>query len=171
MTELYITKATPNPAGKDHAAGRPPTNDQLNGEWLEFKNTTQRVLSLDDIRLVHNTFNNYCTKTGEATFVNFKGGVAAGKSIRVHSGSGQGWWKAMSITSQRPPRELVWNNKCGDTTFLRNPAKPEPRLGELRPQPRRRRSPAPGSKHRHARVRRTRHVTSTRTTVEHDAPA
>ena len=122
MTELYITKATPNPAGKDHAAGRPPTNDQLNGEWLEFKNTTQRVLSLDDIRLVHNTFNNYCTKTGEATFVNFKGGVAAGKSIRVHSGSGQGWWEGDVYHFYADHGNFVWNNKCGDTAFLRNPA-------------------------------------------------
>lgn len=120
MTELYITRATPNPAGKDRTPANQVTHDQLNGEWLEFKNTTQRTLSLDDVRLIHTTFDNYCGKTGEAVLVTFKGSLEAGKSLRVHTDSGQGYWEGDIYHFYAGHRNFVWNNRCGDVAYLRN---------------------------------------------------
>lgn len=119
MPDLYITRATPNPAGKDRTPAHQVTNTQLNGEWLEFKNTTDRTLSLDDVHMDHNTYNGYCQKTGEGTIVRFKGSLGSGKSIRVHTGSGQGHWEGDLYHFYAGHANFVWNNRCGDTAYLR----------------------------------------------------
>src|SRR4051794_16883111 len=43
MPELLITRAVPNPAGKDRTPANTVTNQQLNGEWIEFTNSSQRT--------------------------------------------------------------------------------------------------------------------------------
>ena len=119
MADLYITRATPNPAGKERTPAHQVTSAQLNREWIEFQNTTQKNLSLDDVHLDHNTFDGYCRKTGEATFVTFKGSLASGKSIRVHTGSGEGRWEGDLYHFYAGHGNFVWNNACGDTAYLR----------------------------------------------------
>lgn len=119
MPDFYITKATPNPAGKDRTPAHQVTNTQLNGEWVEFQNTTQKSLSLDDVHLDHNTYDAYCRRTGEAKLVTFKGSLSAGKSIRVHSGSGQGYWEADLYHFFADRGNFAWNNRCGDAAYLR----------------------------------------------------
>jgi alpha-ketoglutarate-dependent taurine dioxygenase len=119
MPDLYITKATPNPAGKDRTPLHQVSNAQLNGEWLEFKNASQKNLSLDGVHLDHNTFDAYCRKTGEAVLVTFKGPLATGKSFCVHTGSGQEYWEGDVYHVYANHGNFVWNNRCGDTAYLR----------------------------------------------------
>jgi len=38
MASLYIIRGLPNPAGKDRTPRHQITNEQLNGEWVEFEN-------------------------------------------------------------------------------------------------------------------------------------
>src|SRR3990170_1123050 len=64
MPDLPVTRALPNPVGKDLLGGW-ATNEQLNGEWVEFHNVSQRLLSLEGVAILHYTFSRNCEKTGE----------------------------------------------------------------------------------------------------------
>jgi hypothetical protein len=120
MPDLYITRATPNPAGKDRTPAHQVTNDKLNGEWLQFQNIAQKNLDITDVRLDHNTYNYYGQKTGEETVVTLKGVLSAGKSIRVHTGSRtEGWWEGDVYHFYAGKGNFVWNNKPGDTAYIR----------------------------------------------------
>ena len=123
MPDLYITMAVPNPAGMDRTPANRVTNDQLNGEWLEFKNISLQIVSLTNVKLAHYTFDDHCKKTGEADLVTFgQGSLASGKGIRVHTGRGEGWWEGDIYHFYSGHGNFVWNNKCGDTAVFRNPA-------------------------------------------------
>ena len=93
MPDLYITQALPNPAGKDRPPHGAPTNTQLNGEWLEFANTAGKELSLDGVQLLHQTFDRHCQRTGQEVVTTFNGALDAGRSIRLHTGTGQSQWR------------------------------------------------------------------------------
>jgi hypothetical protein len=119
MTDFYVTSAQPNPAGKDRPPYEGPSQRQLNQEWVEFMNTTQQTLGLDNLHLYHYTFDDRCKKTGEGHLISFRGGLSSGHSIRVHTGSGQ-------VSSDGALHHLylgrgnyVWNNACGDYVVLR----------------------------------------------------
>lgn len=122
MPDLYITTVTPNPAGKDRTPANQVTNTQLNGEWLEFQNTSQRALSLDGVSLCHYTFDNFCRKTGEDILTGFHGSLAAGRRMRVHTGSGQPWPEGTIHHVYVGRSNFAWNNRCGDTALLRHSA-------------------------------------------------
>lgn len=119
MPDLYITMALPNPAGKDRQAGSAPNNNQLNGEWIEFANVSGKNLSMDGVHLDHTTFGAYCHKTGEETLTTFNNTMQAGTSIRVHSGSGQPSWEGTIRHLYLARNNYAWNNRCGDTAYLR----------------------------------------------------
>lgn len=118
MAELLVTRALPNPAGKDRSGGHAP-NEQLNGEWVQFLNATQRTLSLDGVALDHTAFNHSCQKTGTVTLIAFTGTLGAGRSVRVHTGSGAGYWEGDIYHFFAGHRNYVWNNRCGDVVMLR----------------------------------------------------
>lgn len=118
MPDLLVTRALPNPAGKDRSGGHAP-NEQLNGEWVQFLNTTQGNLSLDGLALDHVTFNQYCQQTGAETLVTFTGSLGPGRSIRVHTGVGNGYWEGDVYHFFAGHRNYVWNNRCGDVVMLR----------------------------------------------------
>src|SRR5438309_7571254 len=88
MADLTVSRGLPNPAGKDRTPAHQVTNEQLNGEWMEFANTTQHAISLQSVQLLDYTFDRACQKTGEDVVMGFTGTVSAGHSVRVHSGSG-----------------------------------------------------------------------------------
>src|SRR5947209_4024319 len=92
MPDLLVTRALPNPAGKDRSGGH-AQNEQLNGEWVQFLNTSQGTFPLDGLILDHMTFNQLCQKTGTETLTTFRGSLGPGQSIRVHTGSGNGYWE------------------------------------------------------------------------------
>jgi hypothetical protein len=119
MTQLTITRALPNPLGKDRTASHQVTNQQLNGEWVEFANTSGGRLGLDGLALDHYTFDNACTKTGEDRATTFKGVLEAGQAMRVHSGTGTTFVEGPVLHVFLNRGNFLWNNKCGDTAVLR----------------------------------------------------
>lgn len=119
---LYITRALPNPAGKDRPPLGGPSNTQLNGEWVEFKNVSAASYDLNGVRLMHYTFNWKCEQTGEDEAMSFSGGLDPGYSVRIHTGSGQAYWEGSVRHLFAGRGNYAWNNGCGDTTVLREPA-------------------------------------------------
>jgi len=119
MPDLLVTHALPNPAGKDRPYPYPPSNQQLNGEWVEFTNASARLLSLDGVTLLNYTFDSRCARTGEDALMVFKGGLGSGRSVRVHTGHGQPWDEGLVRHLYAGRSNYVWNNACGDTAVLR----------------------------------------------------
>jgi Lamin Tail Domain len=120
MPELTVTRALPNPPGKDHAAGRMPTNDKLNEEWVEFRNGTDRRLLLDGCSILHYTFNASCVKQDEDRLMTLGGTLGPGAVARVHSGTGTDYVEGGNVLHLYAGRtNYVWNNHCGDTIVLR----------------------------------------------------
>jgi hypothetical protein len=118
MPDLYITMATPNPAGKDRVGNR-ADNDQLNGEWIQLQNTSAKNLSLEGVHLDHTTFDAYCRKTGEESLAQFHGTMEAGTSWRVHTGTGKDWWEGTVRHVYVGRNNYAWNNRCGDAAYIR----------------------------------------------------
>lgn len=119
MTDLEISRALPNPAGKDRTPANRITNEQLNGEWIQFRNTTQKALSIDGVTISHHTFNAYCQMTDEDQLTSFTGPMPAGSSIRLHTGTGQPSDEGSLRHLYLGRGNFVWNNDCGDTAVLK----------------------------------------------------
>lgn len=121
MPDLTITKALPNPTGKDSSAGRPVSNQQLNGEWVEFANTNseRKNLTINGVSISHVTFNRNCQKTGEDQLTTFNGSIPYGHSIRLHTGEGTPYDEGTIRHLFLDRANYVWNNVCGDTAILR----------------------------------------------------
>jgi len=120
MSDLTITRALPNPAGKDRTPANTVTNQQLNGEWIEFANSSQRILPMDGVTLDHFTFTGTCTKTGEDRLMVFNGLLLPGNSVRVHTGSGAPWDEGSIRHLYAERGNFAWNNRCGDAGVIRN---------------------------------------------------
>lgn len=120
MPDLLVTRALPNPAGKDRRYPHPPTDEQLNGEWVEFANAGGRLLSLDGVSMAHYTFDRACGKTGEDKLITFNGTLKPTYSIRLHTGHGVTWAEGPIWHLYAGRSNYVWNNVCGDTAVLRN---------------------------------------------------
>lgn len=118
MPDLYVTQALPNPPGKDRPPHGGPPNSQLNGEWIEFANISVRTLDLAGLRLVHQTFNTRCESGNQESLTTFSGSLDAGKSIRAHTGHGEGWWEGNILHLYLKRSNYVWNNSCGDFALL-----------------------------------------------------
>jgi len=88
MPNLIITRAKPNPAGKDRVYGR-PVPAQLLGEWVDITNNTGSTLSLDGAGLAHRTFDAQGRVQPTST-IYWEGGrgqvLSAGQILRVHTG-------------------------------------------------------------------------------------
>ena len=118
MPDLFITQALPNPTGKDRPPHGGPSNAQLNGEWLEFQNSSGRQLDLGGVQLLHLTFTSQCQRTGQESVTTFNGSLATGASVRVHTGAGEGYWKGTVFHLFLGRSNYVWNNRCGDLATL-----------------------------------------------------
>lgn len=119
MSDLVITRALPNPMGKDRTPAHLVTNEQLNGEWIEFTNDGGRRLSIDGCSIHHKTFTSACVNTGSDQVTTFKGVMEIGESIRLHTGTGEPWNEGSLWHLYVGSRNYIWNNKCGDTAELR----------------------------------------------------
>ncbi len=119
MRQLTVTRALPNPLGKDRTASHQVTNQQLNNEWIEFANASGSRTNLDGLALDHFTFNHACNKTGEDRVTTFTGSLESGQSMRVHTGSGTNYVEGLVIHVFLNRSNFVWNNQCGDTIVLR----------------------------------------------------
>jgi hypothetical protein len=119
MAQLTITRAVPNPSGKDRTPSHLVTNQQLVEEWIEFANTSGFRLDLVGFALDHYTFDRACTKTGEDRLTTFTGYLEAGQSMRVRTGSGNAFIEGLVAQVFLNRNNFIWNNQCGDTVVLR----------------------------------------------------
>lgn len=117
MADLTVTQAVPNPVGKDRTWTA--QNDQLNAEWVEFKNTTDKRLNIEDVGIFHQTYSSQCGYTGEDMLTTFKGVLDAGHSVRLHTGTGNAHSEGSLHHVFLDRQNFVWNNKCGDAAVLR----------------------------------------------------
>ncbi len=120
MSELLIMRALPNPAAKDRTPSNQVTNEQLNGEWVEFRNETSKALDIDGVTMSHYTFTGQCQHTGENEVTRFNGVVSPAHSIRLHTGIGTPWNEGAIRHLYLNRRNFVWNNRCADTAVLRS---------------------------------------------------
>ena len=97
----------------------PPTNGELNEEWIEFQNVINRPVDLTALSLFHNTYGARCMKSGEVFLLAFNGSLVAGGRIRIHSGKGRGVWKDSVNYLYLQWEQYVWNNLCGDSIILK----------------------------------------------------
>lgn len=118
MSDLFISFALPNPAGKDRTPSHQVTNGQLNGEWIEF--AAARNVSIQGVVICHQTYDAQCRTTGEDQLTSFRGSLTAGQSIRIHTGPGSETWIGNVLHTYLGRRNFVWNNRCGDAAILRN---------------------------------------------------
>jgi hypothetical protein len=119
MPDLLITRSLPNPVGKDRTPANRVTNAQLNNEWIEFRNDTANRLNIEEVTLHHTTFNDRCERTGERLLMQFRGVLAVGQSLRIHTGTGTAWDEGTIRHLYADRTNFVWNNVCGDTAVLR----------------------------------------------------
>ncbi len=117
MSNLLVSYALPNPAGKDRSSSG-ISNNQLNGEWVEFKNNIGQSVSLSGVSLLHQTYNQSCQRTGYDSLINFTGSLAPGQSIRLHTGTGQTFQDGNVFHLFLNRGNYVWNNRCGDSVIL-----------------------------------------------------
>lgn len=119
MPDLYVTAAHPNPLGKDKPSRSAPTNDQLNEEWVEFNNPTEKTRDIAGVSLSHYTYDKYCKKTGEVSLPSFIGTLDPLHLIRIHSGSGENQTIGQRHHLYLGYLNFIWNNSCGDTVVIR----------------------------------------------------
>lgn len=113
MPDLYITRAQPNPKGRDRTSRTTVQNAQLNEEWVEFRVDNTRNLTGDEI--IHRTYDSACRMTGSESLYRFGSvSVTPGKTVRVHTGSGTDGWAGNTYHAYMGYGWYKWNNDCGD---------------------------------------------------------
>lgn len=125
MASLRITRAKPNPTGKDRIGPYTPPA-QLAAEWVDFFNDGDRIYPLDGVSLQHIAYQPGCSNGQWAYIMGFTGRLQPGEIVRVHSGG------PISLSQMHPEdvagahhhmftgKNYVWNNDCGDTAGLWN---------------------------------------------------
>ncbi len=88
MPNLTVTRAKPNPAGRDRANGRPIVS-QLLGEWVDLTNTASTAINLGGAGLTHRTYDAQGRLEPNST-IYWQGSAAIvlqpGQVLRVHTG-------------------------------------------------------------------------------------
>lgn len=120
---LIITKAKPNPAGKDRVGRNLTLADQLAAEWVDIKNTGGTAVDLSSVELYHWAYPLLRQPEWELV-TGFSGVLNAGQTVRVHSGN------PISLTQMRVEdksgaehhvftrKNYVWNNDKADHPLL-----------------------------------------------------
>jgi hypothetical protein len=130
MRSLQITRAKPNPRGKDRTrAGT--TVAQLAAEWIDIKNTSHTGVLLTGVDLYHKAYSPDGSSQWEKV-VSLSGVLPGGNTLRVHAGQ----VRPISVISNEDilgaeyhnftgRDEYVWNNREGDHPGLWIPATKE----------------------------------------------
>lgn len=124
MQQLQITKAKPNPLGKDKYGSLSP-NSQLVGEWIDIKNITSISLDMSGVKVYDHTFSNVCGDQGRREIFCFSHFVLMpGKVVRIHSGNEVPLSQLSLVDSLGADihaytgYKYAWNNVCGDVAEL-----------------------------------------------------
>jgi hypothetical protein len=120
MGDLFLTRAKPNPLGKDRFMHRAP-NILLNEEWVEFVNLRDVPLNLGGVSVWHETYDGLY-RTGEQEIAIFVQGVVLqpGWTLRLHTGCGTPYNEGVVHHSYLDRENYVWNNDAGDRATLRD---------------------------------------------------
>ncbi len=123
MKPLLITRIKPNPTGKDRSRTGSTSASQLAAEWVDFRNTGSSPVDLGDIELYHLAYTPGSTQGRWDKVMDFRGILYAGRTVRVHSGSGpdsviQPGDRAGAEHHLFTGRDYVWNNRQADSPTL-----------------------------------------------------
>jgi hypothetical protein len=120
---LQITKAKPNPAGKDRMRNLSPAI-QLAGEWVDIKNNGTTGIKLDNVELYHWAYGVGGVGGEWKKVIGFTGVLGVSEVVRVHSGG------PLPLTQMRDEdriganhhvfsgKNYVWNNNQCDFPSL-----------------------------------------------------
>jgi hypothetical protein len=123
---LTITKAKPNPSGKDRIGRTLTPPAQLAGEWVDIKNTGTTAISFANLALYHIAYTGFTSQWELVT--DFTGELPAGQTVRIHSGH------QIALTQMHPvdvagadyhvfsDKDYVWNNDRIDKPSILNKA-------------------------------------------------
>jgi hypothetical protein len=121
--KIQISRAKPNPAGKDKA-GNQPLGSQLLGEWVDLKNVGDAAVALSALHLAHTEFGVQCVpKPQPSIYWDGPAGTTLrpGEIVRVHTGKSRdsSLMKAednsgVHYHSYAERGSFVLNNVCGD---------------------------------------------------------
>lgn len=121
---LTITKAKPNPSGKDRIGRTLTPAPQLAGEWVDIKNTGTSAVSFGSLALYHIAYTGLTSQWEMVT--DFTGELGAGQTVRVHSGD------KIPLAQMHPVdvagadyhvftgKDYVWNNNRLDKPSILN---------------------------------------------------
>lgn len=82
---ISISKAKPNPSGKDRIGRTLTPPAQLAGEWVDIKNTGTTAVSFANLELYHIAYTGLASSEWELV-MGFTGELPAGQTVRIHSG-------------------------------------------------------------------------------------
>lgn len=118
-SDLRITRAIPNPIGKDKTPDGFAYSWQLEEESFDFANQTDLNLSLDGVSIWHETFDGFrWIRTAHlGTFLPHVV-LPSGWSLRVHTGSGTPHDEGFTHHSYLNRESFVLNNEPGDRITL-----------------------------------------------------
>lgn len=117
---MLITKAKPNPSGKDRIGNLAP-DAQIAGEWLDIQNNSHQSVSLSNIEIQHVAYSLlYPNGIWENVF-SIDWIIPAGATLRIHSG-GKTPLTQLSVVDRTGAdyhaftgKNYVWNNNRSDT--------------------------------------------------------
>lgn len=127
MPDLTVYRAKPNPAGKDKL-GKLSPNSQLNGEWVDIFNPTDKTFSMQGVKLYDHIFSPYmCKDEGHRSFFTFGNfSFPPKKVVRIHSGKSVPVNNLPSVDREGADYHgftnegYVLNNACGDKIEIHN---------------------------------------------------
>lgn len=123
---LVISRAKPNPAGRDKSGNRPIAR-QLLGEWVDLVNNGSTTIHLGGTHLANETYDDRCKRTGARAYWSGSSSqlLAAGAVARIHTGR-LADAHLMDVHDQLGAQvhlfaesdQFVLNNRCGDKLTL-----------------------------------------------------
>lgn len=118
---LRITRALPNPIGKDLTPDNVPLNEQLVNEWFQIENLGVYPEDVSNFTFSHWTWDGW-QFTGEEQLGWFVAPlvIEPGEALRVHSGIGNAFVLNGVQHVFRNQRNYVLNNVPGDRITLRD---------------------------------------------------
>lgn len=122
---LSVTRAKPNPAGKDRVGRTLTPPAQLAGEWVDIRNTGFAAVPLGNLELYHLAYHSTGAVTWESV-IKFSGSLPGGQTMRIHSGEPIPLWQMRPEDRDGVDHHLfsnknyVWNNDKPDTAGIWN---------------------------------------------------
>lgn len=124
MKTMKSVRIKPNPAGKDRNRRGAATATQLGAEWVDLKNEATVAVNLNGLSLYHVAYSGATDNGTWEKVQGFTGSIGAGKTMRVHSGSGP--VSALSAADLEGADahvftnrdNYIWNNDRGDCSAL-----------------------------------------------------